>query len=132
MTRSRVLWVIQGLLAAVFLFVGSMKLTLPAEALTASGPFPAFFLRFIGVCEVLGALGLILPGLLRIRTELTPLAATGLVIIMTGATVTTVATMGVAPALIPLVLGLLAASIAYGRWQVAPLRRSTPALQTAS
>ena len=132
MTRSRVLWAIQALLAAVFLFAGGMKLTLPAEVLTATFPFPELFMRFIGVCEVIGAFGLILPGLLRIRTELTPLAAAGLTIIMAGATVTTVASMGVASALIPLVLGLLAAAVAYGRWQAVSPQRSAPVQQPAS
>ncbi|MFN2517005.1 MAG: DoxX family protein, partial [Pyrinomonadaceae bacterium] len=59
-------------------------------------------------------LGLILPGLLRIRPGLTPLAAAGLVIIMIGATVLTIAGDGVGPALIPLVVGILAAFVAYG------------------
>ena len=127
MTRSRVLWAIQGLLAAVFLFSGGMKLVLPAEVLTATFPFPELFVRFIGVCEVLGALGLVLPGLLRIRTELTPLAAAGLATIMVGATVTTVAIMGLESALIPLALGLLAGAVAYGRWRVAALGRSSAA-----
>jgi len=78
-------------------------------------PLPAPFLKFIGICEVTGALGLILPGLLRIRTGLTPLAAAGLVIIMTGATVVTVATQGVAPAALPFCVGILAATVALGR-----------------
>jgi len=79
-------------------------------------------LRFIGVSETLGGLGLILPGLLRIQPGLTPLAAAGLVIIMIGATVVTLMGGAVSPALIPLVVGLLAAFVAYGRWRVAPLR----------
>jgi len=74
------------------------------------------------VAEELGAIGLILPGLLRIRPQLTPLAAAGLVIIMAGATVVTLAGGAVATALIPLVVGLLAASVAYGRRQQAPDR----------
>ena len=74
---------------------------------------------------MLGAIGLILPGLLRIRPGLTPLAAAGLVLIMIGATVITLATMGPATALIPLVVGLLAAFVAYGRWRLAPLRGSS-------
>jgi len=71
--------------------------------------------RFIGVCEVLGAIGLILPGLLRIRRGLTPLAAACLVIIMIGATVITLKTMGAALALIPLVVGLLLVFVACRR-----------------
>ena len=118
-----VLWIVQGLLAAVFLFAGGLKLAMPIEELTAQMPLPGLFIRFIAVAEALGALGLILPGLLGIRPGLTPLAAAGLVIIMIGATDVTLATMGAAPALFPLVVGLLAAFVAYGRWQLAPHRR---------
>ena len=110
------LWIVQGLLALLFLFSGGMKLVLPLEALTEQMPLPGPFVRFIGVAEVLGAIGLILPGLLRIRPGLTPLAAVGLVIIMIGATVLTLAGGEVVLALIPLVVGLLVAFVAYGRW----------------
>ena len=109
------LWAIQGLLAALFLFAGGFKLALPLAALAKVSPLPAAFLKFIGVCEVTGAIGLILPGLLRIRTGLTPLAASGLVIIMIGATVVTVATQGAAPAALPFCVGILAATVALGR-----------------
>jgi hypothetical protein len=113
---NRVLWIVQGLLALLFLFAGGMKLVLPIEALTEQMPLPGLFVRFIGVAEVFGAIGLILPGLLRTRPGLTPLAAVGLVIIMIGATVLTVAGGEVATALIPLVVGLLLAFVAYSRW----------------
>jgi hypothetical protein len=83
-------------------------------------PLPGLFVRFIGVAEVLGGIGLILPGLLRIQPGLTPLVAAGLVIIMTGATVITLVGGDVAPALIPLVVGPLSAFVAYGRWRLAP------------
>jgi hypothetical protein len=73
---------------------------------------PDLFLRFIGICELLGAFSLILPGLLRVRQGLTPLAAARLVIIMIGATIVTLAGGVVAPALIPAVVALLAASVA--------------------
>ena len=116
------LWIVQGLLAALFLFAGGMKLVLPIEEMTKQMPMPGWFLRFIGVAEVLGGIGLILPGLLRIRPGLTPLAAAGLVIIMIGATALTLASGPVATAIIPLVVGLLAAFVAYGRWRLAPLR----------
>ena len=115
------LWAVQGLLALVYLFAGGMKLVLPLEDLAGPVQMPGWFIRFIGVAEVLGALGLILPGLLRIRPGLTPLAAAGLVIIMVGATVVTLATGDVVVALIPLAMGLLAAFVAYGRWRLAPL-----------
>jgi hypothetical protein len=121
-----VLWVIQVLLALLFLFAGGMKLILPTDVLIAMGPptqlvLPGLFLKFIGLCEVLGALGLILPGVLRIRPGLTPLAATGLVIIMIGAVATTIPYLGFSMAITPIVAGLLAAFVAYGRWRLAPL-----------
>jgi uncharacterized membrane protein YphA (DoxX/SURF4 family) len=119
------LWIVQGLLAALFLFAGGMKLVLPIEQLTGQIPLPGWFVRFIAVAEVLGALGLIFPGLLRIRPGLTPLAAAGLVIIMIGATVISLASGPVVMALIPLVVGLLAAFVAYGRWRLAPQRGSS-------
>src|SRR4030095_13709980 len=104
------LWTVQGLLALLFLFAGSMKLLIPLEVILEQMtlPLPGWFLLFIGVCEVLGALGLVLPGLLRIRPVLTPLAAAGLVTIMIGATTLTAASGDVIPALFPLVVGLLA------------------------
>lgn len=109
------LWTVQVLLALIFLFAGSMKLILPIEMLTAQMPLPGLFVRFIGVAEVAGALGLILPGLTRIQRGLTPLAACGLVIIMIGATVVTLAEGSGASALVPLVVGSLATAVAYGR-----------------
>jgi uncharacterized membrane protein YphA (DoxX/SURF4 family) len=114
------LWIVQALLALVFLWAGGIKLALPIEEMTKQMPLPGLFLRFIAVCELLGALGLILPGLLGIRPGLTPLAAAGLVLIMIGATVLTVLTGDIVMALIPLVVGILAAFVAYGRWRLAP------------
>ena len=116
-----VLWIIQVLLALLFLFAGGLKLVLPIEEMTKQMAMPGLFLRFLGVVEVLGGLGLILPGLFRIKTWLTPLAAAGLVIIMIGATVISLRIGPVGPAMIPLVTGLLAAFVAYGRWRLAPL-----------
>ena len=115
MRKNGVLWVVQGLLAALFLFAGGMKLVLPIEAMAGPVGLPGPFLRFIGVAEVLGAVGLILPGLLRIQRQLTPIAAAGLVIIMIGATVVTALPGPLAPALVPLVVGLLAALVVHGR-----------------
>lgn len=118
---TRVLWIVQVLLALIFLFAGVVKLVLPVEEMAKQVALPDLFLRFIGVCEVLGGLGMILPGLLRIRPGLTPLAAAGLVIIMIGAVVITLRTISVVMALSPLVVGILAAFVAYGRWRLAPL-----------
>jgi uncharacterized membrane protein YphA (DoxX/SURF4 family) len=116
-TMNYALWVVQGLLALLFLFAGGTKLVLPIEEMTKQMPLPGLFLRFIGVAEVLGGLGLILPGLTGIRPGLTPLAAVGLVIIMVGATVLSAATGGIVPALLPLVVGFLLAFVAYRRWR---------------
>jgi uncharacterized membrane protein YphA (DoxX/SURF4 family) len=121
------LWTIQVLLALLFLWAGGMKLVLPIQEMAKQMPVPLpdLFLQFIGVCEVLGALGLVLPGLLGIRTGLTPLAAAGLVIVMIGATAVTLAGGDPVPALLPLAAGLLSAFVAHGRWRLAPLRRQS-------
>ena len=115
-----VLWIIQTLLTLLFLFAGGTKLFMSEAALKQMAPpnsivLPILLLRFIGLCEVLGALGLILPGITRIRRGLTPLAACGLLIIMIGAVVITVMGLGAAAAITPLVAGVLCAVVAYGR-----------------
>jgi uncharacterized membrane protein YphA (DoxX/SURF4 family) len=119
------LWIAQVLLAVIFLFAGGMKLVMPVEELTAQMPMPGLLVRFIGVVEVLGGLGVILPWLTGIRPGLTPLAAAGLVIIMIGATVVSVMIVNIAMALIPLMVGLLAAFVAYGRWRLTAHRESS-------
>jgi hypothetical protein len=120
---SVVLWVLQGLLGVFFaLASGLPKLILPLDTLPMPIPLPEPFLRFIGVAEVLGGLGLILPGLLRIRPGLTPLAAAGLVLVTIGATVYQLAAGQPESAVFAGVLGLLAAFVAYGRWRLAPHR----------
>jgi len=121
-TLNIVLWIVQVLLALLFIWAGGMKLVLPLEKLAGPVALPGAFVRFIGVAELLGGLGLILPSLLRIRPGLTPLAAAGLVIIMIGAVVITfVGGVGVGLAVIPGVTGLLAAFVAWGRWRLAPI-----------
>jgi uncharacterized membrane protein YphA (DoxX/SURF4 family) len=120
-----ILWIIQILLALLFLFAGGTKLVMSMEALTAQAPpdaiqFSGLFIRFIGVVEVLGALGLVLPGLLRRNQGLTPLAALGLLIVMIGAVVSTVMGPGLQFAIVPLVVALLCAFVAYGRWKLHP------------
>ena len=109
MTPSRkinaLLWTLQALLAALFLFAGTMK--------WVSGLPP--FMLFIGAAEILGAVGLVLPGIVGIRRGLTPLAAAGLTLIMGGAVVVTLQTGGGAGALVPLLVGGLTSYIAYAR-----------------
>jgi hypothetical protein len=112
---NKILWIVQGLLAAVFLFAGGVKLVLPAADMAGPVAVPVLLLRFVGVCEVLGAVGLIVPWLTRIRPGLTPLAACGLVIIMIGAVVISLMGGMGAAALISAVVGALAAFVAYGR-----------------
>jgi hypothetical protein len=118
MKRHTGLWIVQGLLAALFLLAGVPKLVMSAAELTAPGPIqlPVAFIRFIGVCEILGAIGMILPGLTRIRPGLTPLGAGGLVIIMIGATVINIVNGPAAVAVITALLGLMAAYVVWGRW----------------
>jgi hypothetical protein len=123
MRTNKLLWIVQGVLAALFLFAGGVKLVLPVEAMQ-QGPvaLPGTFLRFIGVCEICGAAGLVLPWALRIRPVLTPLAASGLVIIMIGATVVTALSGPAAPALFPLSVGVLCGLVIYGRSRTLKVR----------
>ncbi|HEY0349555.1 MAG TPA: DoxX family protein [Pyrinomonadaceae bacterium] len=116
------LWIIQVLLALLFIFAGATKFVMPVEEMNRQAPvvLPGLFLHFIGVCEMLGAIGLILPALLRIKPGLTPLAAAGLAIITLGATVITMKG-GIAMAVVPFVVCLLSIFVAYGRWRVAPI-----------
>ena len=117
-----VLWIIQALLGLLFLFSGAMKFVMSVAEMTKDMPsMPGWFLHFIGVMEILGGFGLILPSLLRIRPGLTPLAAAGLVIIMSGATAITLGAIGVGAAILPLIVGILCVFVGYGRWRLAPL-----------
>ena len=116
------LWILQVLLGLLFLFSGSMKFVMSVAEMTKDMPWmPGWFLHFIGVMEILGGFGLVLPSLMRIRPGLTPLAAACLVIIMIGATVITLSATGIGPAMIPLIVGILCVFVAYGRWRLAPL-----------
>ena len=118
MTRNTGLWIVQGVLAAMFLLAGVPKLVMSAAQMTAPGPIqvPVAFIRLIGVCEILGAIGMILPGITRIRLGLTPLGAGGLVIIMIGATVVNIVNGPPAVAIFTMALGLMAAYVVWGRW----------------
>jgi hypothetical protein len=105
---NKILWAVQGILAALFLFAGGMKLAMPAAALEQQAHMSGLFLKFIGVAEFAGGLGLILPGVFHIREGLTPLAAIGLVIIMIGAT-------AISGSPIPALVGLFAIVVAWYR-----------------
>jgi uncharacterized membrane protein len=117
---NALLWVLQGLVGLLFLFSGGTKLVMSTEAMREMSPpnsimLPGAFVKFIGVMEILGGLGLILPGLTKIRKNLTPVAAFCLLIIMIGAVVISIMGPGVGAAIIPFVVGILCAVIAYGR-----------------
>ena len=122
------LWTGQVSLAALFAFAGTAKLSMPAEALAAQSGIPGTFLHFIAVCELLGAAGLVLPGVFRIKQFLTPLAAVGLTIIMLGAVTTSAATIGVSAAMMPLIVGLVSAAIARSRWPLTTTSQRSSAL----
>ena len=115
------LWVLQALLALLFLFAGVSKFLMPLDQMVAQTGLPGWLLLFVGVCEILGGLGLVLPGIFRVRTGLTLLAALGLVVIMIGAVTLTVKSMGVGPAIFPFITGLLLLFVAYGRSRLRPL-----------
>lgn len=122
MKLNRTLWTIQGLLAALFLFAGTMKFVLPVDQMSGPMGLPGPFLHFIGTAEVLGAIGLVLPWLLRIRPVLTPIAAAGLVIIMIGAVTVTVMGGSIAGAIVPAMVGVALVAVVYGRTQQVALR----------
>jgi hypothetical protein len=119
-----VLWIVQAVLALVFIFAGSVKLIMPLDLLVAQTSLPGLFVRFIGIAEVLGGLGLILPGLLRIRPGLTPLAAFELANVTVGAAVITFATTSdPLLSLMPLAVAGLCGFVAYGRGRLVPHRQ---------
>lgn len=117
-----VLWIVQVLLSLTFLLAGSTKFMMTVEQMNSMAkiPLPGWLIHFIGICEILGAIGLILPWALKIKPKLTPIAACGLVIIMIGAVTLTVAGGDILPALFPLIVGLLAVFVAWGRFRMLP------------
>jgi len=117
---NRLLWSLQGLLAGLFLFTGGVKWVLPIEPMAAQSHLPGAFLHFIATCEILGAVGLILPRRTNILPVLTPIAAACLGIIVIGATVVTIVNGQGVVALLPAVTAVLCAFVAWGRWRLAP------------
>jgi uncharacterized membrane protein len=119
---SRVAWLLQVLLAVFFaLGSGAPKLLVPADQLPMPIPLPQAFLWFIGVCEVLGGLGLLLPALTRVRPALTPRAAACLAVLTVCATAYQLLAHQPESAVFALILGGLAAFVAYARWRLVPL-----------
>lgn len=115
------LWITAGLLAAVFLAAGAMKLTQPKEKLAASGmgyveDFSAGTIKIIGTLEVLAAIGLILPAALDILPILVPLAAVGLTLMMVGAVITHLRRKEAQVIVVNLALLALAVFVAWGRF----------------
>ena len=129
---SYALWIVQGLLALLFLGLGLMKLAIPLDDPAMTMGLPILFIRFIGFVEVLGAAGLVLPGLLKVRTGLVPLAAAGLMIVTLGATAFHLLNGdGLATASLPLIVALLSGFVAYGRRRLAPHAQPVPARDPA-
>ena len=121
-----VLWVLQVLLALVFLAHGWLFLFPPAsivEQMNAS--LPRGFQLFLGVAEVLAGVGLTLPGVTRIQPWLVPCAAAGVMIIMIAATIWHVVRGEISSAVITLILLLMATFVAYKRWRAQPIRPRT-------
>jgi hypothetical protein len=121
------LWVLQVLLALFFGLASSVpKLFLPADMLPPLPiSLPSALLIFIGVAEMAGAFGLILPGLLRMHTWLTPLAAAGLGLVALGGMGYQFASGESGNAIFAIVFAALCLFVAYGRWQLAPHRART-------
>jgi uncharacterized membrane protein YphA (DoxX/SURF4 family) len=126
LTMNIALWIVQALLALAFLMAGGMKLVMPIDQLLANGmtlveQVPVALIRFIGLSEVAGALGLILPAALRIQPKLTPLAAGALAFVMLLAVFTHVWLGEMQTIGSPLLLGLLAMFVAWGRSTKQPI-----------
>ncbi len=119
------LWATQALLGLGFLMAGVTKSTQPIAELAKSAPyimeFPGVLVRFIGISEFLGGLGLLLPSILRIRPLLTPLAAIGLMIIMVLATIFHAVKQEFTVLPIPIIMGALAFFIYWGRTKKVPI-----------
>ncbi|HEX4347845.1 MAG TPA: DoxX family protein [Vicinamibacterales bacterium] len=114
--RNVALWVVQGLLALLFVFAGGAKFVMSVEQMQQGGvALPGWFLHFIGACEVVGGLGLVLPGIFRIKEWLTPLAAALLEVIMVGAVTLSWYGVGFTAAILPLVTGIGLAFVLFGR-----------------
>jgi hypothetical protein len=124
LSMNIVLWILQVLLAIYYLFVGVIHFIVPPGL---PGPMSwmyelsAGLHYFSGTAEILASLGLVLPGLTKIQTRLTPIAGAGLVLVMLGAAVWHLQRGEVQNILVTLILALLVGFVAYGRWRISPL-----------
>ncbi|MFN8487711.1 MAG: DoxX family protein [Caldilineaceae bacterium] len=118
-----VLWILQVLLAAAFAAHGWLFLSPPAELLPAmNAMLPTWFRLFLGVAEVLAAVGLVLPGITRIMPWLISLAAAGLMLVMISATVLHTTRGEISSAVTTAILFVVVTFVAYMRWKVKPIR----------
>ena len=116
-----ILWVLQGLLALAFLAHGWILLFPSPEILAGMSSLPRAFWIFLGVAEVLAAVGLTLPGITRILPWLVPCAAAGLMVVMISAAIFHLARGEVSGAIVTAVLFVMATVVAYMRWKVMPI-----------
>jgi len=124
-TLNIVLWIAQVILAIMFFMAGTTHATQPIEKLATQLPWAAqvpALVRFIGISELLGATGVILPALLRIKPNLTPLAALGLALLMLCASVFHLFRGEVSNVPVTIILGLIALFVAWGRFRKRPIR----------
>jgi putative oxidoreductase len=116
------LWILQILLATLFLWHGWLFVAPPAAVLEVmNAQFAPWFRIFVGVAETLAAVGLILPSLTRVQPWLTPLAATGLALVTMSATTLHLTRGEITTAMTTVVLFSLASIVAYGRWKLKPI-----------
>ncbi|GAB4037445.1 DoxX family protein [Spirosoma jeollabukense] len=120
-----ILWVAQVVLAATFIWAAAMKLFQPVEKLAAlwpwTGQIPGIVVKLTGLIDLVGAIGLILPSLLRIKPQLTPIAAIGVIALMLCASIFHIARGEAAQIGANIVFAGMAAFIAWGRFTKAPI-----------
>jgi uncharacterized membrane protein YphA (DoxX/SURF4 family) len=120
-----ILWVLQNVVGLFFLYIGVQHFVLPPNLpamMSWMYELPTGLHMVSGILEILGGLGLILPGLFRIQTRLTPLAALGLVFVMAGAAVWHITRGEFQNVVQNLVVAALLGFVAYGRWKLSPLK----------
>jgi putative oxidoreductase len=125
---NALMWVIQVVLAVAFFAHGGLLLFPPAAvAQQMNASLPRWFQLFLGVAEVLAAIGLTLPGLTRIKPWLVPCAAVGIMVVMVSATIFHLMRGETSSAIITTALLALATFVAYWRWRVGPIESRPPA-----